>query len=261
MAWGVKLAVAAATLALVALTSVACTNGSGASHNSATTASRTSTSSSQLPSKIQDTARAQNALLTAADLPTEWHKEHQSAERVVAEEFACFDLDQAGASAEAKGQFLAAGGPVLIMAGHVFNRGTHVVTSAVTVYGTEASARSAYQNRTYTLRTSSVAACLKDADTVAKGPSLDGVEAAFYLAEKFPHVGDEVQAVDYKIHFAKDKKSLIYVDAVVVRDGRAVGLALVSSIASPPATQPVSVQFVEDVATKFGGRLSQTATS
>jgi hypothetical protein len=235
---------------LAAVLLSACGGGGSATSGSSSTAG------SAAPSKTADLRRAQQALLTAADLPEEWHGQDRSEDPIVADEFACFGLDQAGAMAQAKGGFFAAGGPILIMAGHVFNRGSHVVTSSVTAYGTEARARSAYQARTETLRTNSVATCLREADEVATGPRLDGIVAAYYLPEKFPHLGDEVKAVDYKIHFAKDKKSLIYVDVVVVRDGRAVSLAFFSSVDSPPEVEAVSVRFVEDIATKFGDRLS-----
>jgi hypothetical protein len=147
------------------------------------------------------------------------------------------------------------------MAGHVFNRGSHVVTSSVTVYGTETRARSAYQSRAETLRTNSVVTCVRAADEVAKGPRFGVVEAAYFLPGEFRGLGDEVQAVDYKIHFAKDKKSLIYVDVVVVRDGRAVGLAFFSSVDSPPEVEAVSVRFLEDVAKRFGNRLSAAGRS
>jgi hypothetical protein len=245
----------ATLLGVLALALSGCDSGGSTSGSSGT-------STRDVPGTIdtdEDFLRAQRALLTESDLGEGWESEDRADDEVVDNEFACFDLDAAGATAEAESDLYTAGNPSVILGGAPFVRGTHVVSSRVNLYQSESRAKSAYDFVAVSLVTQSTGACLLAAEDLPDGPPIAGGKAAPFLAGKFPSFGDESRAADYIVSFKKDKESKAYVDVVVIRDERAVGVVLFSSLLSPPLSQPFSVDYVQDTARVLADRLGPPA--
>jgi hypothetical protein len=221
------------------------------------TSTRVPATAPSAASRDQDFLRAEKSLLTATDLGEGWEAEDIADDPVVPAEFACFQLEGKSSTAHAQGDLYAIGGPSMILGGEVFPRGSHVVSSAVNVYGSRADAAEAFAVRTGDPRTASTGQCLIDAESIENGPEIKGGKAALYLEDKFPALGDETLGANYILTFEKDKRSKVYVDVVVIRDERAVGVAFLSSLDSPPLSQAFSFDFLTDTAKVFADRLAE----
>lgn len=214
--------------------------------------------STTVPRSDADTKLAASAVLSNADLNPDWSVQASADDRIVPEEARCFMPSEGQPTGSADGRFYVAGGPVYIVAGGVFPRGSHVVTSSVRVYETESAAQAALSDVGEGLQDIQTSAhCVYDADTITKGPALSRVRGGVFPASTFPF-GDDVRAALFRAEFAKDKKSTVEVLPVFIRSGRVLGFVLFSELASPPVSYPLSDTFVRDTVQKFSDRLAQS---
>lgn len=131
------------------------------------------------------------------------------------------------------------------------------MSSWVSVYGDESDARVAFSVAAAKLGTQSSGQCLINANSIDEGPAIKGGNTALFLPEKFPALGDETRAADYQITFEKEEKSRVYVDVVMIRDERAVGIVFLSSVEAPQISEPFAISAVEEISRMFARRLAE----
>jgi hypothetical protein len=211
--------------------------------------------STEAVSKADDLRKARAALLTWADLGEEWDPYDTAKDPVVEAETACLRYDDRNLVLTASdGAAFTAGQPILLTAGKVFGRSSQFVNSSVLVYKTEKQAQIAFNRVVGSLQSKPLWRCLLRAEEVPKGPRMMGLESFYAPAGKFPKLAQQTWRHQYEIRIAK-KGGTVWIDLVVMREERCVGLAFFSSVDLPQLTAAISDDFVEKTARIMGESL------
>jgi hypothetical protein len=204
-----------------------------------------------------DQQRAASAVLRRSDLDSGWHRYDLADDPIVTAELACV----AGAgfadptpSVNENGQSFDSGPPAILVRGRPFSRATHVLTSSVAVYKSDAEARTAFDGTLTALRTQTTGGCLGRAEERPDGPRVLSGRAAYYLAGSLPNVTDQIGGVSYRV--VLQGRAVVYVDVFLMRQDRAVGTAFFSSMFLPRLMGELKTAFVIGRARVLGKRLT-----
>lgn len=205
-----------------------------------------------------DDQRAEDALLSAADLGDGWTSYDMGGDPIVSRETKCLRFDDGALveTAQALSDVSSLGPPSIIVAGKPFGRASHVAASSARLYETEADAETAFERIVAVVRARPLFYCLARANTSREGPRLVGAETYYFPAGRFPKIAEQQWVNQYELRLEK-KSGRVWIDIVVVRQERAIGTLYFSSLEIPQLQiEPVTNEEVQQAAKELAQRLA-----